>query len=96
MEPAVVAVYPYGFVISTLGGRPEITRKSKLNPCYPISFTKKLELPLACKVKPGRPKIFECMYCIRKYERKASLVRHLHVHNSKNFRSTRFHLTGKR
>lgn len=84
MEPGVAVVHSYGFVISSLGGRAEITRKMKLNPCYPISFTKKLELPLSCKEKPGRPKNFECIYCVKKYERKASLVRHLRIHNSKN------------
>jgi len=80
MEPGVAVVAPYGFVFSTLGGSAEITRKSKLDPCYPISLTKKLELPLACKERPGKPKKFNCTYCVKKYERKASLVRHLRGH----------------
>jgi len=84
VEPGVTLVEPYGIVISKFGGKLEITRKMKLSPCYPISFARKIELPIAYREEPPTPKNFECIYCFRSYQRKHSLIRHLRAHNTKN------------
>jgi len=84
VEPSVILVDPSGLVISKWGGKLEFTRNMKLNPCYPISISTKLELPLECRQESESPKKFECIYCFRRYARKHSLVRHLRGHKSKN------------
>jgi len=84
VEPSVILVDSSGLVISKWGGKLEITRNMKLNPCYPISISTKLELPLALRKEPDKPKKFKCVYCSKRYERKHSLMRHLRAHNSKN------------
>jgi len=84
VEPSVILVDPSGLVISKWGGKLEFTRNMKLNPCYPISISTKLELPLECRKESDSPKKFECIYCFRTYARKHSLVRHLRAHKSKN------------
>lgn len=60
------------------------TKRIKLSPCYPITASSVLMLPAIVKqVTSKLKKDFECIYCFRRYERKASLNRHLRIHKRK-------------
>jgi hypothetical protein len=86
IEPGVGLVdsFESRFVVSQLEGRMNITKRIKLSPCYPITPSSVLMLPAIVKqVASKLKKDFECTYCYRRYERKASLNRHLRIHKRK-------------